>query len=188
VCPHFHLSLQSGCDATLQRMNRKYTTAEYEKSCQVLRETYGHPAITTDVIVGFPGETQEEFEKTRAFLERIGFYEMHIFQYSKRRGTRAEKMPNQIPEPVKKERSASLLALEKAQSKAFREFYIGETAGVLLEEPLTLDGKTYMTGFTPEYVRLAIEPGGESPDALRNRFVTGVVEAALTDEIYLMRS
>jgi threonylcarbamoyladenosine tRNA methylthiotransferase MtaB len=188
VCPHFHLSLQSGCDATLQRMNRKYTTAEYEKSCQILREAYGHPAITTDVIVGFPGETQEEFEKTCAFLERIGFYEMHIFQYSKRRGTRAEKMPNQIPEPVKKERSASLLALEKAQSKAFREFYIGETAGVLLEEPLTLDGKTYMTGFTPEYVRLAIEPGGESPDALRNRFVTGVVEAALTDEIYLMRS
>jgi threonylcarbamoyladenosine tRNA methylthiotransferase MtaB len=188
VCPHFHLSLQSGCDGTLRRMNRKYTTAEYEKSCQLLREAYGHPAITTDVIVGFPGETQEEFDATRAFLERIGFYEMHIFQYSKRRGTRAEKMPDQIPEPVKKERSGALLALEKAQSREFREFYVGKMVSALLEEPMELDGKTYMVGFTPEYVRVAMEPGDEDTDALRNRILTGRAGAALTDGIYLLQT
>jgi threonylcarbamoyladenosine tRNA methylthiotransferase MtaB len=187
VCPHFHLSLQSGCNATLERMNRKYTTAEYERSCELLREAYGHPAITTDVIVGFPGETEEEFDTTRAFLERIGFYEMHIFQYSRRRGTRAEKMPNQIPEPVKKERSGELLALAKRQSRQFREYYVGRETAVLLEEPIEIDGITYMTGFTPEYVRLAVPLGTQDPAALANRIVTGRVGAALSDEVYLLQ-
>lgn len=184
VCPHFHLSLQSGCDATLARMNRKYTTAEYAHSCKLLRAAYDHPAITTDVIVGFPGETEEEFAQTKDFLRRTGFYEMHIFQYSKRRGTKAERMPDQIPEPVKKVRSGELLALEKEQSKAFRDFYVGRTQTVLFEEALQLDGKTYMVGFTPEYVKLAMEIRPEEEAAYANRLCTGTVGAALTEEWY----
>ena len=109
VCPHFHLSLQSGCDATLQRMNRKYSAAEYKAGCEILRKYFEHPAITTDVIVGFPGETEEEFATTKAFLEDIHFYEMHIFKYSKRQGTRAAVMPNQVPENIKNDRSACLI-------------------------------------------------------------------------------
>jgi threonylcarbamoyladenosine tRNA methylthiotransferase MtaB len=186
VCPHFHLSLQSGCDATLARMNRKYTTAEYERSCQLLRQAYGDPAITTDVIVGFPGETEEEFDVTKEFLERIGFYEMHVFQYSKRRGTRAEKMPDQVPEPVKKERSGELLALAKRQSGQFRERMVGRETSVLLEEPLEIDGIAYMVGFTPEYVRLVTPLGTQNPADLANHIVTGRVGSAISDEIYLL--
>ena len=111
ICPHFHLSLQSGCDTVLSRMNRRYDTAEYEVGCALLRRYFEHPAITTDVIVGFPGETDEEFETTERYLERIHFYEMHIFQYSRREGTKAAAMPDQVPEAVKKERSEKLLAL-----------------------------------------------------------------------------
>lgn len=187
VCPHFHLSLQSGCDATLSRMNRRYTTAEYEKSCELLRGAYTHPAITTDVIVGFPGESGEEFEETRQFLERIGFYEMHVFQYSRRRATRAERMENQIPEPVKKERSHVLLALEKQQSKAFRDYYIGKETTVLFEEEMRIGEKSYMTGFTPEYVKLALEcaPG---ENRLKNQVFTGVVGQPLTDQLYIVQN
>ncbi|MDD7643061.1 MAG: tRNA (N(6)-L-threonylcarbamoyladenosine(37)-C(2))-methylthiotransferase MtaB [bacterium] len=188
VCPHFHLSLQSGCDETLVRMNRKYTAEEYAHSCELLRSVYEHPAITTDVIVGFPGETPEEFEQSKQFLERIGFYEMHVFQYSKRHGTRAERMPDQVPEPLKKERSAVLLSLEKEQSRAFRDFYIGKQQTVLFEEALQLGEKRYMVGFTPEYVRLAMElaPGMEE-SAYVNRLCCGTVGEALTEELYLFR-
>ncbi|MGN0343460.1 MAG: tRNA (N(6)-L-threonylcarbamoyladenosine(37)-C(2))-methylthiotransferase MtaB [Lachnospiraceae bacterium] len=186
ICPHFHLSLQSGCDETLARMNRKYTTGEYARSCELLRSAFAHPAITTDVIVGFPGETPEEFVQTKQFLERIGFYEMHVFQYSKRRGTRAERMPDQVPEPVKKERSAELLALEKEQSKAFRDHYIGKQQIVLFEEEIQIGEKRYMVGFTPEYMRLAMElmPDAEEGD-YANRLCTGTVGEALTEELYL---
>ncbi len=124
ICPHFHLSLQSGCDATLKRMNRKYTTKEYERGCELLRKYFVHPAITTDVIVGFPGETEEEFEQTKAYLEHIHFYEMHIFKYSKRKGTLAAVMPDQIDEQVKAARSEKLIALGHDMSKEFRKFYI----------------------------------------------------------------
>lgn len=120
ICAHFHLSLQSGCDATLKRMNRRYDTAEYAQRCDILRKYFDNPAITTDVIVGFPGETEEEFEQTRRFLEQIGFYEMHIFKYSRRAGTRADSMPDQVPEHVKTQRSDILLALEKKMSEAYR--------------------------------------------------------------------
>lgn len=186
VCPHFHLSLQSGCDETLSRMNRKYTTEEYARSCELLRAAYGHPAITTDVIVGFPGETAEEFEQTKQFLGRIGFYEMHVFQYSKRHGTRAERMPDQVPEPVKKERSGQLLALEKAQSKEFRDYYIGKMQTVLFEEAMQLGEKRYMVGFTPEYVRLAMELAPDEDEAdCANRLFSGIVGEALTEELYL---
>ena len=124
ICPHFHLSLQSGCDTVLSRMNRRYDTAEYEAGCALLRRYFEHPAITTDVIVGFPGETDEEFETTERYLERIHFYEMHIFQYSRREGTKAAAMPDQVPEAVKKERSEKLLALGHRMSEEFRRYYL----------------------------------------------------------------
>ena len=140
ICPHFHLSLQSGCDATLERMNRKYTTEEYAKSCGYLRKYFRQPAITTDVIVGFPGETEEEFVVTKQYLEKIHFYEMHIFKYSKRQGTKAAKMSDQIDEQIKTKRSNELLALEKKMSKEFRDAHIGNEDEALLEEPVLFDG------------------------------------------------
>lgn len=186
ICPHFHLSLQSGCDETLVRMNRKYTTEEYAHSCELLRGVYEHPAITTDVIVGFPGETPEEFAQTKRFLERIGFYEMHVFQYSKRHGTRAERMPDQVPETVKKARSGELLALVEEQSKAFRDYYIGKEQTVLFEEDMQIGAKRYMVGFTPEYVRLAMELApDEAASDYTNRLCTGTVAGVLTEELYL---
>ena len=188
VCPHFHLSLQSGCDETLVRMNRKYTTQEYAHSCKLLRSAYEHPAITTDVIVGFPGETPEEFAQTVQFLTHIGFYEMHVFQYSRRHGTRAERMPDQVPEPVKKERSAKLLTLEKQQSQVFRDHYIGKRQKVLFEESMQIGDKRYMVGFTPEYVRLAMELAADADEGeYANRLFMGVVGEALTEELYLFR-
>lgn len=126
ICPHFHLSLQSGCDKTLKAMNRKYNTEEYYEGCVKLREVFDNPAITTDVIVGFPGETEEDFLETRKFLEKVHFYEMHIFKYSRRKGTVADKMKEQVADTVKSERSAVLLALEKAQSLEYRKMYIGK--------------------------------------------------------------
>ena len=134
ICPHFHLSLQSGCDTVLSRMNRRYDTAEYEAGCALLRRYFEHPAITTDVIVGFPGETDEEFETTERYLERIHFYEVHIFQYSRREGTKAAAMPDQVPEAVKKERSEKLLALGHRMSGEFRRYYLGRQVTALLEE------------------------------------------------------
>lgn len=183
VCPHFHLSLQSGCDSVLARMNRRYDTAEYEEGCRILRKYYEHPAITTDVIVGFPGETEEEFQTTKAYLERIHFYEMHIFQYSKREGTKAAVMDNQVPEPVKKERSNELLALAQKMSKEFREDYLGREVTVLLEEPFVFEGETYMTGYTPTYVKVAVK----TEENLANQFVTGTLKKCLTEDIYLLQ-
>lgn len=182
ICPHFHLSLQSGCDTVLARMNRRYDTAEYEAGCQMLRKYFSHPAITTDVIVGFPGETEEEFQMTREYLERIHFYEMHIFKYSRREGTKAAAMKNQVPEPEKTRRSAILLDLEKKMSEEFRNDYLGETVTALLEEKMEFEGKTYFTGYTKEYVKVAFEAGSD----LTNQFVTGKISEQLTGDIYLM--
>lgn len=182
ICPHFHLSLQSGCDETLKRMNRRYDTAEYETGCKILRKYFGHPAITTDVITGFPGETAEEFEATRNYLERIHFYEMHIFPYSKREGTKAAVMPDQISENVKKERSAVLLELEKQMSEEFREYYCGKTVTVLMEEAYMHEGRQYFVGYTREYVKVAVL----AEENLSNQFVTGKIIERLTGDIYLM--
>lgn len=182
ICPHFHLSLQSGCDETLKRMNRRYDTAEYEKGCKILRRYFEHPAITTDVIVGFPGETEEEFELTKKYLEKIHFYEMHIFQYSRREGTKAAVMEHQIPEPVKKARSNELLALEKKMSEQFREYYVGKTETALMEEEFSYNGEEYYIGYTKEYVKIAVK----SEKDIANQFVTGRIEKRLTDDIYLM--
>lgn len=182
ICPHFHLSLQSGCDATLKRMNRKYTAAEYEKSCQLLRRYFTHPAITTDVIVGFPGETDEEFLQTKAFLEKIRFYEMHIFKYSRREGTKAAAMSDQTPEEVKAVRSAGLLALSHDMSEEFREYYLGRETEALMEEAYEKDGRHYFVGHTREYVKVAVE----TKKNLANAFVFGRVTGKVKDGLYLM--
>ena len=182
ICPHFHLSLQSGCDAVLSRMNRRYDTAEFEAGCALLRRYFEHPAITTDVIVGFPGETDEEFETTERYLERIHFYEMHIFQYSRREGTKAAAMPDQVPETVKKERSEKLLALGHKMSEEFRRYYLGRQVTALLEEEFFHDGKRYYTGYTKEYVKVAVETEKD----LSNTFVTGTLKTQLTEDVYLL--
>lgn len=166
VCPHFHLSLQSGCNATLRRMNRKYTAEEYEERCQILRRVFDHPAITTDVIVGFPGETEEEFRETEAFLERIGFFEMHVFKYSPRKGTRAAQMSDPVPESVKAARSARLIAMSEWHSEEFRRWHQAHPREVLLEEKVTIDGKNYFSGHTREYVKEYVEAEGHQAGEL----------------------
>jgi threonylcarbamoyladenosine tRNA methylthiotransferase MtaB len=181
ICPHFHLSLQSGCDATLKRMNRKYTTKEYERGCERLRKYFVHPAITTDVIVGFPSETEEEFAQTKAYLEHIHFYEMHIFKYSKRKGTRAAVMPDQIDEQIKAVRSEKLIALGHDMSKEFRKFYIGKNEEVLFEEKAVIGDKEYFVGYTKEYVKVA----KKTDENLENQIVSGRISGMLTDEILL---
>lgn len=182
ICPHFHLSLQSGCEETLKRMNRHYTPEQFYAGAELLRKTFKHPAITTDVIVGFPGETPEEFEITRAFLEKVGFYEMHIFKYSKRKGTRAAVMENQVPEPVKTKRSNLLLAMEAKDSAAFREYYIGREAEVLFEEKKEIEGQEYWIGHTKEYVKVALQDKKE----LANCLIEGRITGALNQEVLLM--
>ena len=183
LCPHFHLSLQSGCDTTLKRMNRHYTTGEYCESVEHLRRVFDHPAITTDVIVGFPGETEEEFQQTQEFLANIGFYEMHIFKYSRRNGTAAAKMPDQVSEEVKADRSRTLFELEHRQSREFRRRYIGKDAEVLLEETKNIQGEAYYLGHTKDYVKLAIPQNGTKTGS--GRLETVAVKEFLSDEILL---
>lgn len=156
ICPHFHLSLQSGCEETLKRMNRRYSAEEYFEKCMLLRKYFENPALTTDIIVGFPGETEEEFEESRTFVEKVNFYETHIFKYSKRQGTKAAVMPNQVPEPEKTKRSNMLLALDERNRKAYEEQFSGKETEILVEEQMEKDGKTYWIGHTKEYIRLAI--------------------------------
>lgn len=157
VCPHFHLSLQSGCDATLKRMNRKYTSKQYYEKCRILRKYFEHPALTTDVIVGFPGETEEEFQQSLEFVDKVNFYETHIFKYSKREGTKAAVMPDQVDEQIKAERSSLMIALGEKKRKAYEQSFVGETVEVLIEEETVIDGKTVQTGHTREYMKIALE-------------------------------
>lgn len=170
LCPHFHLSLQSGSDEILKRMNRHYTAEEYLRSCDILKSVYEHPAITTDIIVGFPGETEENFIETCDFAEKIGFYEAHVFKYSRRRGTPADRMDNQVTEAVKSERSERLINITNKLSHDFREYYLDRECRFLSEELITLNGKTYETGYTKEYVRCL----KESSDLHTNEIVTGM--------------
>ncbi|MBO4981321.1 MAG: tRNA (N(6)-L-threonylcarbamoyladenosine(37)-C(2))-methylthiotransferase MtaB [Lachnospiraceae bacterium] len=187
LCPHFHLSLQSGCDETLKRMNRHYTTGEYYHSVELLRAAFDHPAITTDVIVGFPGETEWEYETTKKFLEKVRFYEMHIFKYSKREGTVAAGMPDQVADQIKTVRSNELLKMEKEQSADFRRRLTGHNVEVLVEEDKEIDGVPYFLGHTKDYVKVAV-PAGEKQAAFRvNDLITVQIERALTDEILLGR-
>ena len=182
ICPHFHLSLQSGCDETLKRMNRHYTTGEYCHSVELLRAAFPHPAITTDVIVGFPGETEEEFSQTKAFLQQVQFYEMHIFKYSKRAGTRAAEMPEQVPEQVKAARSNELLHLERQQSAVFRDYYIGKEVTVLLEDTKVIDGKIYILGHTKDYVKVAVPCPGTHPHPEAGEFLTVIPTRVLESD------
>ena len=156
ICPHFHLSLQSGAAKTLKEMNRHYTKEEFREAVDCIRRAFPLAAITTDVIVGFPGETEEDFRESRDFIEEISFYDLHIFKYSRRKGTRADEMQGQITEKVKKERSKILLDLALKDSEKFREKFIGKKTEVLIEEVRELEGQTYYTGFNKEYIRFYI--------------------------------
>lgn len=165
MCPHFHLSLQSGCNATLKRMNRRYTAEEYYEKCELLREVFDHPALTTDVIVGFPGETEDEFEESKAFLEKVNFYETHVFKYSRRQGTKAAEMKDQIPEQIKTERSNILIQLGKQNKKVYEERLIGQNVEVLMEEEIQRNGEVWQVGHTKEYVKV----GRKTEENLTNR-------------------
>ena len=183
VCPHFHLSLQSGCDETLKRMNRHYTTGEYYEKVNILREIFNNPAITTDIITGFPGETPDEFEKTVNFLEKVNFYEMHIFKYSKRKGTVAASMDCQVEESIKMRRSDVLLEMTKKQSEIFRIELIGTHIEVLMEELKIINGIHYWIGHTVNYVLAAIQ----SEDNLSNKLIKGKAVSLLQDDILLIK-
>ena len=179
VCPHFHLSLQSGCDTTLKRMNRKYNTAEYEAGCDILRKYYNNPAITTDVIVGFPQETEEEFEQTVDFLKKIHFFEMHIFKYSRRKGTVADRMDGQVPDNIKNKRSDILIKLEEKMSDEYRRTYIGNECKVLFEEQITVDGNLYYVGHTDTYVKVCVS----EQQNIQNRLLKVHVSSLLSKDM-----
>ena len=183
VCPHFHLSLQSGCDETLRRMNRRYNTEEYEKALMILRKYYEHPALTTDVIVGFVGETEEEFEKTREYLEKINLYEMHIFKYSVRKGTRAEKMEGHLPEDIKNRRSGVLLEMTRRHKKDFEQWYVGKAQKVLLEEIIEIDGTKYIQGNTERYVKVAVKFDNNLEILRQNNIIVVEIEGFLDENL-----
>ena len=178
ICPHFHLSLQSGCDETLKRMNRHYTTALYLEKCGILRQYFDRPALTTDVIVGFPGETEEEFAQTERFLETVHFSDMHIFKYSKRRGTKAADMPNQIDPQIQSVRSEKLIALGERMKDDFLEACKDQEQIVLIEEETEIDGTKYMTGHSKNYIRCAFEMDGLVP----NMGIKGTINSKLNEE------
>ena len=163
ICAHFHLSLQSGCDATLKRMNRRYDAAEYEEKCRILRKYFHNPALTTDVIVGFAGETEEEFQASKDFVDRINFYETHIFKYSKRQGTKAAEMPDQVDEQEKTRRSNIMLEMNEEKQKQYEESWMGQDVEVLFEEIIEKDGIRYAVGHTKEYLRVIV-PCGETEE------------------------
>ena len=175
MCPHFHLSLQSGCDATLKRMNRRYTAEEYYEKCVLLRKYFYNPALTTDVIVGFPGETEEEFAQSKAFVDKVNFYETHVFKYSRREGTLAAKMENQVPETVKTVRSNELLELSRRKQRNYEEALIGTTQEVLMEEEIFHEGEKYQVGHTKEYVKI----GQKTTENLTNQLVNVEIESQL---------
>ena len=175
MCPHFHLSLQSGCDATLKRMNRRYTSEEYYEKCVLLRKYFDDPALTTDVIVGFPGETEEEFAQSKAFIDKVNFYETHVFKYSKRAGTRAAQMEEQVPESVKTIRSNELLELTRRKQASYEEALIGTTQEVLMEEEMVCQGEKYQVGHTKEYVKI----GQKTEENLTNQLINVEIESHL---------
>ena len=169
VCPHFHLSLQSGCDAVLERMNRRYTTDEYRRKVQLLRQYYEHPAITTDVIVGFPMESEDEFAITQQYLNDIDLYETHIFKFSRRRGTVADKMEGQLTDKIKSNRSTVLMADANRRKLLFIQYYIGREVEILTEDIETINGKDYRVGYTKEYVKCAVDVSN-----IENCLVSGI--------------
>ena len=175
MCPHFHLSLQSGCNATLKRMNRRYTAEEYYEKCQLLRKYFDNPALTTDVIVGFPGETEEEFAESKVFVDKVDFYETHIFKYSRREGTKAAAMKDQVPDQIKAARSAELLELNRKKQAIYEERLLGTTQEVLIEEKIVRDGEELQIGHTKEYVKIGVK----NPNNLINQLVNVEIENQL---------
>lgn len=157
VCPHFHLSLQSGCDETLERMNRRYRSGEYRERCELLREVYGNPALTTDVIVGFPKESEEEFQKSYDFVDSTRFYETHIFKYSRRQGTKAAAMDGQLTEAEKALRSEKMIAMHHRHASDYEKSMLGKILEVLIEEEYKKDGQTWYLGHSREYIRTAVK-------------------------------
>ena len=181
ICPHFHFSLQSGCDKTLKAMNRHYTSDEYYEKCQLIRKYIDNPAFTTDVIVGFPGETEEDYISSREFVKKVKFAELHVFKYSKRDGTVAAKMPNQIDEKIKTLRSEDLIKTWEELTKEFRQAKIGQDTTVLFEEKILLDNKEYWVGHTADYIKIAV-PEKEN---LEGQIRKVNVKDFLTNEIML---
>ena len=180
ICPHFHLSLQSGSDSVLKRMNRRYSTDEFLEKTKLIREYFIHAGITTDVIAGFPGETNEEFTETREYMNKVDFYEAHIFKYSRRRGTLADKMDNQLTDKEKSVRSEILIKDANERSRKFREYYIGKRAEVLFEEIIIIGGEDYLIGYTREYVKVALKSGDEK---LINEIRDVCIEGFINDEV-----
>ena len=185
-CPHFHLSLQSGSNATLRRMGRRYTAEEFRAGVRALRTAFPDAAMTTDVIVGFPGESEEEFSESFSFIEEIRFYETHIFPYSKREGTRAAAMPEQVPGALKKRRAARLQALNLGRQREFRTSRLGTTQEMLSEETVTIDGQAYLIGNSREYVKLAAPLSALGGDCAVNCLYRGTAEKFLNSEILLL--
>ena len=186
ICPHFHLSLQSGCDSVLKRMNRRYDTAEYEAGCDLLRKYFTHPAITTDVIVGFPGETEEEFQTTCDFAGKVSFAQIHVFKYSRRHGTVADRMEDQVDEQVKNSRSDRLLAVEAELEKQYQQKFQGRTQKVLIEEPVLIGGTKYLVGYNERYVRIAVPyEEGVSDESLCNSLIEVHINGSLDGDILL---
>ena len=167
-CQHFHLSLQSGCNKTLSDMNRRYDAEEYAQKCALIRKYYPSPALTTDVIVGFPGETEEDFQESYEFVKNIHFYETHIFKYSRRAGTKAAVMPDQIPEEIKSERSAKMIELGHRKQKAYEERLLGTTQEVLMEEAVETEDGIYQVGHTKEYVKIGLKTEENLSNQLKN--------------------
>lgn len=182
ICPHFHLSLQSGCTTVLERMNRRYTAEEFREKCDLLRRAFDRPAITSDVIVGFPGETWEEFETTERFLREIRLYETHIFKYSRRQGTRAARMPGQIPEAEKARRSERLIALGEENRSLFEAERLGSMADVLFEEKTEIGGVPYYVGYTREYIKAAVP----ARDNYENVILQGRLGPEIAPHIFLL--
>ena len=182
MCPHFHLSMQSGCDNTLKRMNRHYTSDEYFEKCELLRKYFDNPAFTTDVIVGFPGETQEDYEISREFVKKVRFSELHVFKYSKRDGTVAAKMENQIPEPVKTERSEDLIKVGEKLTMEYRRKFIGKKVSVLFEEIINVAGENYWVGHTKEYIKVIMKSDKDISGDVKNVSLIGFVNECLNCE------
>jgi MiaB-like protein len=185
-CPHFHLSLQSGSNATLRRMGRRYTAEEFRAGVEALRAAFPDAAMTTDVIVGFPGESEEEFSESFSFIEEIRFYETHIFPYSKREGTKAAAMPEQVPGAVKKRRAALLQELNLERQREFRISRLGTEQEMLSEETVTIDGQAYLVGNSREYVKLAVPLAALGGDCAANCLYRGTAENFLNSEILLL--
>lgn len=184
-CPHFHLSLQSGSNGVLKRMNRKYTAEEYLNRTQLIKEYFELPAFTTDVIVGFPGETIEEFGETKDFIQKIGFSHIHVFKYSKRAGTKAAEMPDQVPEEIKNQRSEELINCSEGMSKEYKAGFLGRIEKVLFEEEIQMDGKTYQVGHNERYLKMAVQTNEDLSNQIRTvRVIKDFMEEIMLCEIF----